>query len=530
MRFARAIGLLAILALPALAADGTAGETGAPSPEPEVAAETLPTTLAPLPPRAVEPVPSAGVAGAMAGLVSDPIFADALVSLQVVEAVSGQEVYAWGDDRELVPASTMKLLTAAVALRALGPQYRFPTWIRHDGTIAADGVLDGNLYVQGQGDPTMVVERMWRMVRDLRLRGIREVRGDVVFDDAYFADSVLVPGWDKPEDVEGGPTYFAPLGALSVNYNVAAMVIRPGGAVGEPASVELDTPTPAVAVANQLTTGKARSRPWIRVERAVDAESGVATFTLTGNVPVDRGPDLVYRAVADPLGNYIGAFASLAQQAGIVVKGRLRPGATPAESALFHHVESEPLADILSEMNKHSNNFMAEQILRVVGAETVGLPGTTEKGLRVVGDYLSSLGVREDRYTLVNGSGLARGLLLRPSQVNKVLADMWSDVEVGPEFVNSLSVGGRDGTLWTRFREEGMAGRVRGKTGSLTGVHCLSGYVTAADGETYAFTFLVNDIDGALARARRAHDRLVLSLAGSGVELADVGDTEAAAR
>lgn len=515
MRLTRIFGLLTLLTLPAFAADGPATPTDVPA---------APETVAPAP-----AVPASVIAAALATIDQDPIFTSAVVSVQVVNVATGAPLYAWGNDKALLPASTMKLLTSATALRTLGPAYRFPTWIKHDGELGGDGVLAGNLYVMGQGDPTMVVERMWRLLQDLKLHGVREIKGDVVFDDSYFADTTLVPGWDKDDDIADGPTYFAPLGALSVNYNIANIVVRPGAGVGQPAVAEFDTPTPVIVLDNQLTTGRERSRKWIKVERTVDAESGkIATFKLTGNIPADAEPDNVYRTLADPLGNYMGTFESLAKQVGIKVKGKFRPGTTPADSALVMRSESEPLANILAEMEKHSNNFMAEQILRAVGAETKGLPGTTAKGAAVIGEYLTALGVPEGDYHLVNGSGLSRDILLRPSHIDKVLVDMWNNHEVGTEYVNALSVGGRDGTLWARFREDGMEGRVRGKTGTLGGVHCLAGYVRAVDGETYAFSFLVNDIDGALTRARRAHDRLVLALAGVNTNLADSGDAEGA--
>ncbi len=521
MRLTRIFGLLTLLTLPAFAADD-----GSPPPAAPPATEN--PTVAPLP---ITPLlagdPASAIFAALATMNDDPIFTNAVVSVEVVNASTGLPVYAWGDDKALLPASTMKLLTAATALRTLGAAYRFPTWIKHDGELTSDGVLAGNLYVLGQGDPTMVVERMWRMLQDVKLYGVREIQGDVVFDDSYFADTTLIPGWDKDDDIADGPTYFAPLGALSVNYNIANIVVRPGASAGVPALAEFDTPTAVVALDNQLTTGRERSRKWVKVERTVDAETGkIATYKLTGNIPADAEPDNVYRTLADPLGNYIGTFESLAKQVGIKVKGKFRPGTTAVDSVLVLRAESEPLADILAEMEKHSNNFMAEQIVRAVGAETGGLPGTTAKGISAIGDYLSALGVPAQDYHLVNGSGLSREITLRPSHIDKVLVDMWNNHEVGAEFVNALSVGGRDGTLWARFREDGMQGRVRGKTGTLGGVHCLAGYVRAVDGETYAFSFLVNDIDGALTRARRAHDRLVLALAGVSANLADGGGGE----
>jgi D-alanyl-D-alanine carboxypeptidase/D-alanyl-D-alanine-endopeptidase (penicillin-binding protein 4) len=465
---------------------------------------------------------------ALAQLSSDSLFSSASISVQVVDVENGQQVYQWGDDKALVPASTMKLLTAATALRTLGPAWTFPTWVMTPGKIDDEGVLDGSLYIKGQGDPTMVTERMYRMIMDLRLQGIKEIKGDVVFDEGYFADSTLIPGWDSADDLADGPTYFAPLGALSVNYNVAAIVVRPGATSGALAHADFESPTPAVVLENKLTTGSKSSRKWVKVERKVDETGKVTTFTLTGNVPLEAESDTFYKTLSDPLGNYIGVFSGILKQQGIKVRGRLVAGATPAAARVLVTERSQPMVNILADMNKHSNNFIAEQVLRTVGAERYGLPGTTAKGTQAIGEYLTQIGIGKADYMLVNGSGLSRGVSLKPSVLADVLVDMWNNPSVGPEFLTTLSVGGRDGTLRSRFREESMVGRVRGKTGTLNGVHCLSGYVRSQDDHVYAFAFLVNGIDGALSRARHAHDLLVGALAGTGGNVVDSDEGTAA--
>jgi D-alanyl-D-alanine carboxypeptidase/D-alanyl-D-alanine-endopeptidase (penicillin-binding protein 4) len=506
MSFFRLVPLLLLTVLPAMAADDPA-PAGAP--------------VAPSSPAASSPAPEP-LQAVLASLSQDPLFGTAAVSVQVVDAATGAPVYAWGDDRALTPASTMKLLTAATALHALGPTWRFPTWIMKTGDIDDKGVLTGSLYVKGQGDPTMVVERLWRLAADLHLMGISEVKGDVVFDAAYFEDTTMVPGWDKDEDLASAASYYSALGALSVNYNIATIVMRPGTKAGEATTAVFDTPTAVVEVDNHVTTGRARSKTWIKLERKLDEETGThSTYTLTGNIAVDDGIQHLYPTLADPLGNYMGALQGVMAQQGIKVKGKYKAGPTPSDAQLFHTVWSEPLTDVLADMNKQSNNFMAEQILRAVGAEKVGLPGTTAKGLSVVQSYLGQLGVQESAFKLVNGSGLSRQVLVPPSLVNHVLVDMHNSVELGPEFLQTLAVGGRDGTLRWKFRQDALAGRVRGKTGSLNGVRALAGYVQATDGRTFAFTFLVNDIDGAGGRAWKAYDALVAALAGVGADLAD---------
>ncbi len=510
------------------------GASSAPEGEAPNQAEAWPSgaALSAAPVAAPVAAPMAGVtsplAAALASLAQDPIFASATVSVQVVDVRTGEEVYQWGDDKALAPASVMKVVTTAAALKRLGPNYKFPTWVLHDAAEppSTEGVLAGSLYVKGQGDPTMVVERLWRMVFDLRMRGIREIKGDVVFDDAYFAGGPLVPGWTKAEDLANPPTYFASLGALSVNYNLHAVVVRPGASVGAAAAADLEFPTPGVTLDNKLTTGKAGSKAWVKVERAHDDATDVYTYTLTGNVPLEAKPDTIYRPVADPTAHYMAVFETIARQQGIKVKGRYRRGATPTDASVVLRSDSEALSEIVSTTSKQSNNLFAEQLLLAMGAEVYGLPGTTDSGVRVVSEYLASLGVPSDAFHLVNGSGLSREILVRPSAVDAVLVDMARDPDRAPEFLASLSVGGRDGTLWSRFRADGLEGRVRGKTGTLDGVHCLAGYVRAADDALYAFTFLVNDIDGSPARARKAHDQLVITLAGTTDNLADGGEPE----
>lgn len=508
MRLPRLLALLCVLTVPALAE-----EPGASTAAAAASARPIPTPLA----------------VALETLHEDPVFSSAAISVQVVNVRTGEEVYAWGEDRALVPASVMKLLTTAAAFHVLGPSFRFRTYVLHDGTVDAAGVLTGNLYVKGEGDPTMVVERLWKMIGDIKLKGIREIKGDVLFDDSYFADSTLIPGWPSEEDMEAGPTYFAPLGALSLNYNIASIVVRPGAAAGQPAVVEFETPSPVVVLDNQLTTGGRNSRRWYKVERTLDEETGkIATFKLVGSVPAEGEPDTIYRSIADPLGNYVGVFEALAKQQGLKVRGKFRAGRTSEAAALVLQAESLTLSDISAVTIKHSNNFMAEQILRVVGAERLGLPATTAKGVQAITEYLGGLGVPATDYRLINGSGLTRETSIRPSAVNAVLIDMWQNIELGPEFAAALSVAGRDGTLRSRFREDGMQGRVRGKTGTLDGVTCLSGYVRATDRETYAFTFLVNELEGATSRVRRAHERLVVTVAGVAGDVADGASAGAA--
>lgn len=466
-------------------------------------ASDLRVVAAPATPPSLEPL--------LATLAEDRLFRDAVVGLQVVDLETGAEVFARNAEQAMVPASTMKVVTSAAALKHLGPSYRWKTALLTGADTERDpkGLLKGDLYVRGSGDPTLVVERLWKLVYDLKLEGITEIEGNVVFDRSFMDSEYVLPGWDKKADLEDGPSYFPTLGALSLNFNAAALLVGPGEEVGGPARALLETPAAGVVtIENKLITTAKGSRRNVKLEREVQ-EGGKMLLKLSGTVPMGSDVDRYYRAVPDPTAHFTAAFAELMKQHGIKVKGKWIDGEAPDKTRELVSLRSDPLAVVLMDTNKYSNNFMAEQVLRTLGAEVKGGPGTTAKGVEVVSEYLSGLGIPREQVTLVNGSGLSRGMRLRPSHLNRVLVDMAQDAKVSYEFMSSLAIGGRDGTLWARFRGEDEVDRLRGKTGTLEGVHCLSGYVEGADGRMYAFTFLVNELPYSIARARKVQDDFV---------------------
>ncbi|MCB9686762.1 MAG: D-alanyl-D-alanine carboxypeptidase/D-alanyl-D-alanine-endopeptidase [Alphaproteobacteria bacterium] len=487
----------------------------------------LPTSFAgdrPTPPEptqahdvvAVPAPPAPSLVDELRSFESSWVFKKATSGLHVVDLQSGEEVYGVGADALLVPASTMKVLTAATALHFLGPSFRFTTDVRKTGKVDAAGTLHGDLYVIGHGDPTFVVEKMWKMVVDLRLAGITRIEGSVYFDDTYHPDSPVLPGWNKPEDDDRGTPYFSTLGALTLNSNTTVLVIGPGAEVGSKASVQLETPTHGyVEVDSEVSTVSASGRKDIRVERKVTADS--TSFEVTGTWPIDETDRMtVRRTVADPTAHFLAAFRAMAESQGIAVTGRWERGKAPSSAEAVLSVESAPLSSVLADMNKSSLNLFAEQVLRTVGAEVTG-QGTTQGGIEAVHQYLETLGIGADEAVLVNGSGLSRDARVAPSVLTAVLVDMAKDPKVSPEFQASLAIAGTDGTLWARLRDQ--PGRMRGKTGTLDNVICLTGYLDADNGRRYAFAWLVNDTGGRQQATRDVHDqfaRRVFAIDGGG--------------
>jgi D-alanyl-D-alanine carboxypeptidase/D-alanyl-D-alanine-endopeptidase (penicillin-binding protein 4) len=450
-------------------------------------------------------------------ITEDADFKYANYAIQVVNARTGDEVWSWDADELLAPASVTKVVTTAAGLKRLGAGWRFHTWVMHDGEITKDGVLEGNLYIKGGGDPTFVIEKAWKIVHDLRRKGITEIKGDLIFDDGYFDREHLITGWDKRTDIASGPPYFAPIGALTLANNTAGIVVEPGFEVDSPARVsfEVEAPKHLIIESEAKTVAKGR-RPWLELEREVDPKDFTVTFKLKGDVPLGSDPEVHYRAVGNPLAFTISAVEKVFRDERMKFTGRVkvgetpRPGTGPKDAKLLIDMASPPLHEIANHTNKYSSNLMAEQILKALGAEIKGLPGTTSKGVGAVSEYLAQIGVPVGTYTMINGSGLARDTRFTPAQINAVLLDMVNDPRVGPEFLASLSVAGVDGTLRRRFDDAGD-GLVRGKTGSLNSVNCVTGYVRGSDGDMYVFTVLANDVEKGRA-ARSIQDQVAQTI------------------
>lgn len=527
-----AFAAASLLAVPAFAQDDpetdddAAGSTDARLAAPQFPSHSLTAAATrSAPPKSLEPL--------LASLAEDRLFKTARVAVQVVDVDSGEEVFSRNADQGMIPASTMKVITAATALRTLAPSYRYTTdfLVDDDKHIDANGTIVSNLYVQGHGDPTLVIEQLWKMVYDLKLEGITKVQGNVIYDEGFLGTDYLIPGWNKKEDIENGPNYFPSIGSLSLNYNTVGLVVQPTE-VGRSARVLLETPAEGyVEIENKIVTTGANTRRSVRVEREIDEDKKTVKFTLTGQVPSDADSMKILRTIPDPTAYFMAAFESLMKQHGIAVTGKHLRGTTPSDADLLTQHRSVALSQILAEMNKTSNNFMAETVLRTVGAEVYGAPGTTDKGLKVVQEYLDSVGVGKKEYNVVNGSGLTRLATLRPSVMTAVLVDMAHDHRVGNEFEASLAIAGLDGTLWRRLPDD--PGRVRGKTGTLDGVHTLVGYVEAANGHLYAFAFLTNDVHGDSSQVKRLNDKFLRRMFTVGADAPvragqEVGPTDAA--
>lgn len=408
----------------------------------------------------------------------------------IVSLTDGRTLAETRAEVPLTPASTMKTLTASSMLDKLGPDWRYQTPFLVE-SLPVDGVLDGNLYVKGVCEPDLIVEKFEEIARGLYASGLREVRGDIVADLLYFDGEERPPEW--PNGGIPNP-YAAPISALAGNFSSVRVTVTPGPGPGTPANVVLEPLSDAVALSGTVRTiAKGRGTPHVyRSLERIGGSDGVGNrITVSGRIPYLSAPWEKYITIEDPSGVAIAAVKRAMQQAGIVVNGIARTGSAPANSQSLYTLNSKPLSEIVMDMNKNSNNFIAEMLLRTLGAETFGPPGSRDKGSRAVAAFLRTCGVDPQSSTLTDGSGLSRSNRLSASTLVRVLVRMWGDPRIGGAFISSLPVSGTDGTLKSRM--EGIArGRVHAKTGTIDGVHALAGYVFDTKEGPVAFAMIVN--------------------------------------
>jgi len=315
------------------------------------------------------------------------------------------------------------------------------------------------------------------------------------------------PGFDqKQEDLP----FRAPNGALSLNYNAVGVHVLPGADDTAAARVVIDPATPYFTVVNDART-VAAGRTAITVEARETADH--TELHVAGRIRLGAPEQVLMRRVAHPDLYSANAFRELLARHGIKVSGNIVRDATPTTARALSAHYSQPLGVVVRDVNKRSNNFMAEQILKTLGAETGGRPGTWQKGIDAVGGFLERLGIARKDYKMTNGSGLYQSNLFSPAQLTTLLRVAYKDFRFAADFIGSLALAGADGTVSHRM-EGGFAERyVRAKTGTLAGVSCLAGYAGAPGHAPLAFAIFMNDIpDPSTGRARHAQDAIAEAL------------------
>jgi D-alanyl-D-alanine carboxypeptidase/D-alanyl-D-alanine-endopeptidase (penicillin-binding protein 4) len=424
-------------------------------------------------------------------LLSAQRYAPADAGILVRDLTADSTIVSVNADSLLNPASVSKLVTGAAALERLGAAYSFTTSLFAGGPFSRDsGVLAGDLYVKGTGDPGMVVERLWLLVQHMLQAGIRTIRGNLVLDDFYFDSLAAGPGFGEDGSSRA---YDAPVGALSASFNSVAVVVRPGDTVGSPVGVSLFPKIKNVRIECSATTAGANGKT--TVDAATDDRNGTVVIRVTGTMRLGDRPRELYRKAFRPRENFGDAFMALLSENGIRLTGSARHGRTPDSLMRDTLVAfpSQPLLEFVRAMFKWSSNFSAEMIFKALAAAD-SQTGTWDNGSRTMAAWWKSAGL-PGAPAIKNGSGMgANTNRYSPVQLVALLAHVWNRRDYLPDYLSALSISGVDGTLQSRFSNSPLKGIVRGKTGTLNdiGVSTLAGYVLLPD-RTLAFAVLLRN-------------------------------------
>ena len=401
------------------------------------------------------------------------------VGVVVQEAGGNRTALALNANAVMNPASVMKLVTTYAALELLGPAYRWKT----------EAYLDGeNLVLRGYGDPKLNYESFWMLLRNLRGRGLRELRGDVVLDRSFFDAGAQYAPFDS--DIYR-PYNVAP-DALLVNFKALRFVFVPesGGTVriyAEPAmGLEIsNTLKPSSEAA--CPDGNRAFRELIRAE----FQPRPPRASFSGIYPISCGERELNVALHDPADYFAGIMRQLWTEVGGRWTGSVREGVASPDARLLYVHESEPLTEIVRDINKFSNNVMARQLFLTLGAELGGSPGQAQKAAQVIKQWVADKKIRAPELELENGSGLSRIERISPAHLAQLLQAAWGST-VMPEFVSSLPVVAADGTMRKRLRGERVAGQAHIKTGLLSDARSIAGYVLDRSGRRWVVVMLVN--------------------------------------
>jgi len=449
-------------------------------------------------------------------IIADRNFSDATWGISVVSCETGETIYGSNDRQNRQVASNIKLLTTATALQRLGSDYRFGTTLYANGTVGDGGVLHGDLVVRTSGDPSISPSfgvdpqemiRGWAHVLDSL--GIRVVR-NIIVDASAFDNVPFGPGWAWDDEPFG---YNAPISAAAIFDNSITVTVTPGRAPGRSVLIDISPATAYVTLKVSAVTSRPDSASTLDIRRG----RGDLTIEVGGNIALGSTPYTETISIEDP--NIF--FGTLVQEelvrAGINVEGVALDAAERTEPYDYsklrplaaHH--SPPLREIVAATNKQSINLAAEMLLKKLGREIHGV-GSTNAGLEVVRALLAGTGIDVDRLRLFDGSGLSRQDMISTRDLASFLR--WARRSgIGRDYMASLPVAGRDGTLARRLHGTLAENNVIAKTGYMNGVRAISGYMRSRDGEWLAFSIVTNNYSVPTGVVNTAQDLILMRLA-----------------
>ncbi|HXZ96095.1 MAG TPA: D-alanyl-D-alanine carboxypeptidase/D-alanyl-D-alanine-endopeptidase [Burkholderiales bacterium] len=413
---------------------------------------------------------------------------EAHVGIYVQQVNVKTPLLAYGADSPFNPASTMKLLTTYAALELLGPAFTWRTEFYALGTIEG-GLLNGDLIIKGYGNPKLTLENFWLMLRELRQRGVREIRGNLVLDRGYFfTASNTDPG---QFDNEPYRPYNVSPDALLLNFNSIRLLFIPDSQNGT-IRVVVDPLSEDIEIVNDMRLVDAPCGDWSpKLVTDIQITAKSALITLNGAYPTGCGEQTWYVALFEHSKFVYEVFKELWGELGGKLNGDVRELETPAQARFLFSGESVALGEVVRDINKWSNNVMARQLFLTIGAEALQAPATAEQSAQAIKQFLAKKGLVFPELVLENGAGLSRSERISAKHLGMLLSKAYQS-PVMPELVASLPLIAVDGTMKKRLYYEDVAGMGHIKTGSLEGVRAIAGYLLDHKGRMMVVVCLIN--------------------------------------
>lgn len=401
--------------------------------------------------------------------------------------------------KKFIPASISKIVTTAAVLDRLPAGNKFKTQLLVNADQIKEGKLNGDLFFKGGGDPSFVSENLWYLVNVLKRSKIREINGDIVVDDSLFDKTRFD---ESRQDTRVDRAYDAPVGALSFNWNSVNIFVRPDPNASKP-NIFIDPSVDLFEVENKASQVSGSTSD-LFVERKNNR------IIVSGKIGKSAKEFVAYKNIEEPA-MWAGANLKLfLQQEGIKITGNIKSGKTNENLTVLAEYESKPIELIITDMNKFSNNFVAEMLTKNLSLQ-IAQEGNLKDGMKVISSFLSKHGISNEDISLINPSGLTRENKMTPKGLLSLLQIINDDFRMFPEFLISLPIAGIDGTLKKRMKGESAERWVRAKTGFLTNVVSLAGYAGRANGQVYQFVFMFNGTTDE-ARVRNFFDQVLNSL------------------
>lgn len=418
----------------------------------------------------------------------------------------GKVIFNLNASKLMIPASLTKIVTASAVLHNFPLNKKFETKLVSKESVK-DGILSGDLCLKGGGDPSFVSEKMWYLVNEVKRTELVNIEGDLIVDATRFDDELFDSG---RESVRVDRAFDAPISAASFNWNSTNIFIRPGSTVGAPAKVWLDPQSDYLELENKTKTIAKQNVKSLEATRVKVGDHD--KIIVTGSISSNEDEAVIYKSISKPnlwIGYHLKEFLS---QRGIKLKGKVKVGSCPTSNITLAVSPSKNLNEIISDMLKFSNNFVAEMLAKNLAAENSAAPAKMKDGIEEIKKHLEVIGLKRGDYVLENVSGLTRDNRFTAKQLALVLNTAKNDFLIFPEFSSGLPIAGVDGTLKNRMKNKNDSNYVRAKTGYLDGVVGLAGFIGRKNNSPLIFVFMFNgDYQQGIA-ARPLFDDLIKQL------------------